>query len=364
MATTETNGTNGTIFTTQHAIRQHEHGRLAVDADAPMPFLPPNGILVRTVAVALAPTDYKMPEKFPTPGVVSGCDFAGTIVKIGSEVERPLKAGDRVFGGIHGANPAEPTSGSFAEYLVADAEFVFLVPEDMPWETAAAMSGIGIGTTGLAIFYYLKPPGTLEKPAEKPVTVLVNGGATASGTMAIQLLRLAGLNPIATCSPKNNDLVTSYGASAVFSYHDDNCAALIRSHTKNALKYVLDCVATASAIELCHAAIGRLGGTYIALEMPPPLANERKTVKTDWCLGMSLLGKEIQLGDGYGMPANEEHHRFGIQLYGTVQRLLDEGKLRAHPVRMVEGGLQGVLDEGLGLLRAQKVSAQKLVAFI
>lgn len=175
---------------TQRAIRARPDGVPAVDNEAPIPKLDENMVLVRTVAVALNLFDYKVPHKFPAPGTVIGCDFAGTIVQVGPSVRRNFKVGDRVFGGVHGADPAEPTSGAFADYLVTDADFTFLIPESMGWETAAAMSGIGIGTVGLALFYHLKPPGTLERPAEKPVNVLVNGGATAAGTMAIQLLKL------------------------------------------------------------------------------------------------------------------------------------------------------------------------------
>jgi NADPH:quinone reductase-like Zn-dependent oxidoreductase len=174
----------------QRAIRTDSNGRPIVHNDAPIPKLSANTVLVETKAVALNLFDFKVPHKFPTPGLTVGCDFAGTIVKVGSDVQRDFKIGDRVFGGIHGANPAQPTSGAFAEYLVADADFIIPIPDTMSWDTAAAMSGIGIGTVGLALFHYLKPPGTLERPAQKPVIVLVNGGATSAGTMAIQLLKL------------------------------------------------------------------------------------------------------------------------------------------------------------------------------
>lgn len=174
----------------QRAIRTNSAGIPAIDNEAPMPILEDNRVLVRTKAVALNLFDYKVPSKFSTPHLSVGCDFAGTVVQVGPGVLRDFKVGDRVFGGIHGANPAEPTSGAFAEYLTADTEFLFAMPDSMSWETAAAMSGIGVGTVGLALFYYLRPPGTLETPAEKVATVLVNGGATSAGTMALQLLKL------------------------------------------------------------------------------------------------------------------------------------------------------------------------------
>lgn len=46
--------------------------------------------------------------------------------------------------------------------------------------------------------------------------------------------------------------------------------------------------------------------------------------------------------------------------FTTVQELLDTGKLKPHPQRIVEGGLPAVLN-GLELIRKKKVSGQKLV---
>jgi len=178
--------------TQQTVIRQQENFKVGVSKNVPLPELfEPNMVLIKTVAVTLNPCDWKMPARFPSPGVLDGCDFAGTIVKVGNGVTKPLKVGDRVFGAVHGSNPACPQSGSFADYIAAYADFVFVAPESMSWETAAAFGGIGIGTIGVALFYSLKPPGTIESPAEKPSYVLVSGGASASGTMAIQCLRLS-----------------------------------------------------------------------------------------------------------------------------------------------------------------------------
>ncbi|PVH91650.1 GroES-like protein [Periconia macrospinosa] len=348
---------------TQRAIRTNADGQPIVDTKAPMPILENNMVLVKTKAVGLNLFDYKVPHQFPIPGLSIGCDFAGTIVAVGSAVRRPFSIGDRIFGGIHGANPAEPTSGAFAEYLVADADFIFSMPETMAWETAAAMSGIGIGTVGLALFYYLRPPGTLHQPAQNPAVVLVNGGATSAGTMALQLLKLAGLSPVATCSPKNFDMVKSYGAIQVFDYKDPNCAADIRRATKNSLKYILDPIASRQASELCYSAMGRLGGTYISLEISD-LEKPRSTIKTDWVLGMSLLGKEVRMGSTFQRDANSKHRDFGIEYYKQIQVIIEKGKLRAHPPKVMHGGLQGILDEGLEVLRLGKVSGEKLVYFL
>lgn len=66
------------------------------------------------------------------------------------------------------------------------------IPSFMSFEEAASL-GTGIGTMGLALFHNLAVPGYPTKPALVKKTVLVYGGSTASGTLAIQLLKLYAL---------------------------------------------------------------------------------------------------------------------------------------------------------------------------
>lgn len=51
---------------------------------------------------------------------------------------------------------------------------------------------------------------------------------------------------------------------------------------------------------------------------------------------------------------------FALKWFTTVQRLLDEGSLQTHPLRLMDGGLPGVLD-GMELLRRKMISGEKLV---
>jgi NADPH:quinone reductase-like Zn-dependent oxidoreductase len=173
------------------------------------------------------------------------------------------------------------------------------------------------------------------------------------------------LKPITTCSPKNFDLVKSYGAEAAFDYHSPSCGEDIKAYTKNNLKYVLDIIAESQTMKLCYAAIGRTGGRYTGLEyVDKTMAQSlRRTVTPDWVLGVSLTGKKISLPGDYGSEADPQKKVFAKEWFRTVQRLLDEGEVRSHPARLMKGGFQGILD-GLEILRRKEVSGQKLVYFI
>ena len=147
--------------------------------------------MVKNVAVALNPVDTKMTGHFVSPGAILGTDFAGTVVAIGSNVQTPtpVAIGDRICGPVQGMHCLTPRAGAFAQYVGATGFVTMKIPDEMSFEEGATL-GSGIGTIGLALFRSLDVPGHPLKPASKPREVLVYGGSTSTGTLAIQLLKL------------------------------------------------------------------------------------------------------------------------------------------------------------------------------
>ena len=156
-----------------------------------------------------------------------------------------------------------PRSGAFAEYASVHGDMVFKLPEGMSFAVGASMP-LRIATAALALFHSLGLPSELldaqqEKRGEW-LDVLVYGGATSTGTMAIQLLKLCGLRVITTCSPKNFELVRGYGSDECVDYHSPTCGPDIRAMTGNKLDYALDCVTNEGTMKICYQALGRCGG--------------------------------------------------------------------------------------------------------
>ena len=176
---------------TQTAVIASGPGQLAIQQDAPVPALAPDMVLVKTAAVAINPADAKMLDYSAAVGAIHGYDFAGTIVALGTDAPVHLAVGDRVAGLVHGMNALLPDVGAFAEYVGATGDLLLKIPEDMSFEDAASL-GTGIATAGLGLFKELEVPGTPEKPATTAGSafVLVCGGSTATGTRAIQMLKL------------------------------------------------------------------------------------------------------------------------------------------------------------------------------
>ncbi|RHZ54029.1 zinc-binding alcohol dehydrogenase family protein [Aspergillus thermomutatus] len=347
----------------QTAIVGTADGNLAISHEAAVPAITGDTLLVRTKAVSINPVDTKMVGPYITAGAIAGCDFAGEVVSVGPDASsKGIQVGDRVYGAVMGMNPREPSIGAFATYVGVSATNVLRMSPTMSYAQAAAI-GTSFMTSGLALFYSLGLPGDSAQPSQRtrPIPVLVSGGSTASGTAAIQLLRLAGFAPLATSSPGHFELVKSYGATAVFDYTSPSCASDIRTYTKNNLRYALDCVTTVESMKLCYSAIGRAGGYYTGLDpFPKTVAATRKMVRPDWVLGPTMIGKEIAWPEPHYRAVDPKIRKFGQRWRQIVEDLFLRGELKVHPIDVQHHGFQGTLD-GMDKIREGLVRGKKLV---
>jgi NADPH:quinone reductase-like Zn-dependent oxidoreductase len=137
--------------------------------------------------------------------VTVGCDFVGTVVALGPKVTKDYKVGDRIAGVSHGSNKTEPEDGTFAEYCLAKEGLSFKVPEKMADEKAATI-GVVVTTVALGLYGKLGMPMPGSGKTGEGQWLLVYGGSTATGSVAIQCAVLSGYKVIATCSPRNFDV--------------------------------------------------------------------------------------------------------------------------------------------------------------
>ncbi|KAM0551731.1 hypothetical protein ACHAPJ_008298 [Fusarium lateritium] len=343
---------------------------LSVSVEVPIPKLSsPHDILVRVLAAAGNPTDFKMVTHFFMEDNVIGCDFCGIIEKAGSEALFPV--GTRVCGSDfpYRANRENPQNGAFAEWIVVDSRGKIRVPETWTNAQAAALGGIGWGATGLAF----GDPGALNlsgrpsKPVQSttPILVLVYGAGTATGSMAVQLLTLSGYTTIGVCSSSSAERVKSYGAIGTASYTSSSCIKDIKNLANGVpIKHALDCITDEASSSTCFSALSRVGARYACLEKLPDQWRVRKAVTVKAVMQYEMLGHDVDLDDEtYTRKANAEMKDIGIAWGEEIQMLVDKDLIVTPPVREMEGGLESLL-EVVELMRRGQTGGKKLVVNI
>lgn len=162
-------------------------GDAKVVADAPEPtHAPSDNIIVKVIAVALNPTDWRS-LAYGTPST-SGMDFSGIIVEVGPDVTNGLKKGDSVFGIVHGSNPLHPENGAFSEYVMTRQGLLLRIPDGQSFEEAAS-GGVGLVTVGQGLYQEMGLPWP-NAPLKEKQPILIWGGSSATGALGIQFAKL------------------------------------------------------------------------------------------------------------------------------------------------------------------------------
>ncbi|KAF7185518.1 Protein TOXD [Pseudocercospora fuligena] len=322
----------------------------------PIPRVPDDYILIRTVAVALNPTDWTTIDAEGANETLVGVDYAGTVEAVGKAVTRPFRKGDRVAGLAHGANDSNPENGAFARYISVKGDLAMHIPDGVSFEAAAGV-GSGVGTTLLALYRHLGLELPKERNNKSQGAIFIYGGSTATGTIAIQFAKLSGYRVLTTCSPKHFDLMKDRGADMVYDYRSFRVGEQIRADTNNELSLVLDTVAVESSAAICAKAIGASGGIYCNLL---GIDGPRDDVKSIFFLAYELSGESYIFENEHyeGMPESLE---FGRKYYAIAEHLWAEGSWEPHPVNVRTGGLLGAIDGMQAMRNGMEPSGEKLV---
>lgn len=288
-------------------------------------------------------------------GSIIGCDFAGTIEDPnGSHWRR----GQRVAGFVHGTW-ASPVRGSFAEYLVTEFDVVYAIPDGISDEDASTIP-LAFGTAVQALIQRLGLPEP-SKPARSPFPVLINGGTSSVGKYAVQLCKAAGLTVIATGSESNHQLLKDLGVDTCISYKDQDWPEQVKKVTHEKLEYAFDCISEGGTTGKIAEAMSPSNGGHIVTLLPTKDEITNSKVKVESTIVYTVFNREVKYGafDNCGAPRPEDKALW-VKYLGMLPDLLISKKIRANRVKLMDGGLDGIM-RGFELQIAGKVSAEKLV---
>jgi NADPH:quinone reductase-like Zn-dependent oxidoreductase len=237
------------------AIRFDSYGGPEVlhPAEAEPPEPKPGKVRIRVRASGVNPFDGKVRSgamqamiKRSLPAI-PGIELAGVVDALG-EGATGFAVGDAVLG--------RSTTGSYAEYAIAGE--IVAKPEGLAWEAAAALP-VAVGTAQRILQELKVGPGE---------TLLINGGAGAVGTMAVQLAVARGAKVIATASAANQEYLASLGATPTT--YGDGLVERVRALSPGGVDAVFD-VAGKGALP---ASIELRGGTDRIVTIADPAAQD------------------------------------------------------------------------------------------
>lgn len=281
----------------------------------------------------------------------SGDDLAGIVHSVGKNVSE-FKLGDRV-GAFH--DPGTD-NGAYAEYAVAYAFATFHIASNVSFEDAATLPIAGI-SAAMALFDNMKlpPPYSPSRWEGEKIPLLIYGATTAVGAFAAKFARLSGFSPIIGVAGRASefaktlvDYVVDYrvGEDALVTAVEE---ILATEGLGSKITNVLDAVSENGSFEATARFIEPNGGTVCTVLRPEKFAREKENFKYPGGVTSSYV---------FGGNAFSTHKDFAFLWTRYLARLLEDGRLTAHPYEVVPGGLNGVLT-GLKNLKSGKASAVK-----
>lgn len=156
--------------------------------------------------------------------------------------------------------------------------------------------------------------------------------------------------------------MSNYESADLHQQRDPDCGEKIRALTNNALTMVFDTIALPDSAAICAAAISSSPlspATYCNL-LGEVIG--REDVRSVFPLGLTVIGESFHYEDRF-WPADANDFELGCRFADLLPELLEKGRLKPHPRRVVPGGLNAIL-QGMKDLEAGKVSGEKLVYLV
>ncbi|MDO8978561.1 MAG: NAD(P)H-quinone oxidoreductase [Afipia sp.] len=239
------------------AISKPGGPEVLVPEQRPVPKPGPNEILIKVAAAGVnRPDVLQRLGLYPVPPGASdlpGLEISGEVVALGDGVTK-RKIGDKVMSLVAG--------GGYAEYCITHETHAMSVPKGLSMTEAGA-----VAETLMTVWHNVFERGGL-KPNE---TLLIHGGSSGIGTMAIQMAKAHGAKVFVTVGGQDKvDACLKLGADAAINYKTEDFVEKTKALTNGAgVNVILDMVGgdyidrnyEAAAVEGRIVQIAFLGGS-------------------------------------------------------------------------------------------------------
>lgn len=311
----------------------------------------PNELLIKNEVIAFHPVDFKIaklavfPISYPA---ILGISFGGTVIAIGPQVTG-FRVGDKVAA-AKGLGSSGNQYGAYQRYVVVGETTASKVPEDIDITVPVSLTGNLATVVGL-----LSGSAGLDKPSldgnvsAKGKQVLIYGGTSSFGSLAIQYAAQAGYTVVTTTSSKHKGFVSKLGAKEVVDHTQDQGVLIKALVAQGPYELVVDSISLPNTVRVTAEVVAAQGGGKLYTLQP--------------AFGPETLPDGVTREFAHWSAALHEEKNTALLrwVYATyLPQGVAGGKIIPLPAEKVRGGLEGVND---ALDRLQRgVSGVKLVA--
>lgn len=271
-------------------------------------------VLIKVQATSINPIDWKVREgylkdqlPFSFPAVL-GWDAAGIIEDTGEDVDL-FKQGDEVF-----VRPETTNRGTYADYIVTEANLLAKIPNNKTFSEAAA-----VPLAGLTAYQCLVDFGKIKEGDR----VLIHGGGGGVGTMAIQIAKRFGAHVIATGSDKSEALINELGADQFVNYKKETLKDVVTN-----VDLVFDTIGGKTQTE--SYSVIKKGGKLVSITQPPNEDEAREHGVEAGFVWLEPNGEELEvlasmMAEGVLKPVIQERLPFSEKGVRRAHELSESG---------------------------------------
>jgi alcohol dehydrogenase len=226
---------------------------VTINKDMPRSAPSEGKVLVEVYAAGVNPMDWKIRDgltkswlKLNFPAIL-GLDFSGVVAEIGQGATN-FRKGNQVYG-----EARISTGGSFAEYVIADAGSVAVMPKGTSYVEAASLPLAGVSAYQ-AIIELLN--------LSRDQKILIHGGAGGIGSIAVQLAKHVGAYVATTVRGNDVKFAKELGADLVIDFEKTPFETQIHDYDA-----VLDAVGGETYVR--SYLVLKVGGTIVSMNEPP-----------------------------------------------------------------------------------------------
>lgn len=155
----------------------------------------------------------------------------------------------------------DPRFGAFQQYALGCADTTAKLPASAMLESgASAVLNLATVTAACSFFLGLDRPSLDGPKAPTGKRVLVYGGSSSCGGLAVRYAAAAGYQVVTTSSPRNHDYVASLGPVAVINHCQSSEEVIAELRAQGPYYRILDTIGVPSVTDIIAGYLSSTGG--------------------------------------------------------------------------------------------------------